>query len=463
MNYFYTVIIILCLAGSVNSKNVTPITKDQFAYGFYLDLQGKGAIYSFMLKKEVYEKITKQDLQDIRIFNGNGKVVPFSVQIKNSTENKIEKKLPFFPLYKNNKDNEIEGLTIKVKKDAKGTIIGIKTTDNIDKISEKTYAYLVDSSMLKSAPEKLCFSWQSTKKNFATTVRIDHSNDLANWQVLVKKASLAELDYNNHKFRIYTILLPKSKKKYMRLSWPAGQKEMLLTEVKAIHSTKSSKIKRVWTSVKAKSVISNNKVIFNFDTKAFFPVDAFQIKFNEKNNLLRAVIKTRSNEKSNWIKRFQGLFYNLYIDEITLKNDIVTFNKTTDRFWRIEIDQEGKSMPDDIDAFDFLLGFLPHEILFVARGRPPFLLAYGSSRICKNNLLKTSENMFTRILGTGDDNQLIKKAVILDHVILGGEKMLKPPAPSLPWKVWILWGVLITGVGIIACMVRNLYRQMNAK
>ncbi len=43
---------------------------------------------------------------------------------------------------------------------------------------------------------------------------------------------------------------------------------------------------------------------------------------------------------------------------------------------------------------------------------------------------------------------------------LGGETALRSPAPPWPWKIWLLWGMLLLGTGLLGAMAWRLYRQM---
>ena len=65
-------------------------------------MDGKGAIYSVELPEDVYKTVTRNDLGDIRVFNGAGEVVPHTIRASRK-EDVIRDEwqpLPYFPLYR---------------------------------------------------------------------------------------------------------------------------------------------------------------------------------------------------------------------------------------------------------------------------------------------------------------------------------------------------------------------------
>jgi hypothetical protein len=55
---------------------------------------------------------------------------------------------------------------------------------------------------------------------------------------------------------------------------------------------------------------------------------------------------------------------------------------------------------------------------------------------------------------------LVSPARASEVFTLGGPGRLDPPPPPVPWRTWILWGVLCAGVVLLVWMVWRLARQM---
>lgn len=129
---------------------------------------------------------------------------------------------------------------------------------------------------------------------------------------------------------------------------------------------------------------------------------------------------------------------------------------TTDRYWRIQVEGSSGGLGAGIPQLE--VGWLPHRLVFVARGPGPFRLAFGSSREGLCNLRDDA------LLATLQDRQQGKirpaSATAGPVETLGGAAALRPRIAPATWKRWLLWGALILGVGMLAGMAYRLYRQM---
>jgi hypothetical protein len=108
------------------------------------------------------------------------------------------------------------------------------------------------------------------------------------------------------------------------------------------------------------------------------------------------------------------------------------------------------------------LGGNPSELLFVARGAPPFLLAFGSAKL-EQQEGKGESGMILHALDTAPKNQVVGQARLGKRVDLGGDKALQSLPPPPPWEKWLLWAILILGVGLLAGMARSLVKEMNTR
>ena len=84
--------------------SVWAISQEDFAYGYSLEVDGDGAIYSLYLNEDIYKGITQSDRADLRIFNSQGIAVPHYIRRNEQYTRKRETvenaEPPFFPLYK---------------------------------------------------------------------------------------------------------------------------------------------------------------------------------------------------------------------------------------------------------------------------------------------------------------------------------------------------------------------------
>jgi hypothetical protein len=196
---------------------------------------------------------------------------------------------------------------------------------------------------------------------------------------------------------------------------------------------------------------------FEYDSGAHLPADRLRLRFAEKNTLLSVALFSRNDPQSPWRYLQKGIFYDLEFTHTTLLQDTLTLKQTSDRYWRLEIAKETLGDPQTIPTV--ALGWLPHELLFVARGQGPFMLAYGSARLDEKERADTVANPLAQIMAT-DKHLDLKEATLQPKTTLGGPDLLTPAPPPLPWRKWLLWGVLLLGVGFIARMAYSLVKSM---
>lgn len=454
-----------------------------FAFGFDLDADGSSGIYKVVLPEEVYRYATRKDLGDLRIFNSSNEIVPHSLQrrtiIKTETEASVV--LPIFPIYATRFEGS--GYSMDIQTDAHGTIVNI----NDGKVEKKNrvQAYIVDATKLKHVPDTFVLAWSGdTGLSFTTNVSVSCSNDLNNWSVLVPSTSLAKLTYNNHRLGNYTIELPQKKAKYYKLTWPAGSKGIYLDSLTAELNISKDSRNITWKELDV-NYTQKDPVIYEYDAGANLPVEKINVVLPYKNVLFDAVIKSRTDISETWRVRYKGLVYNMEVDGQLLSNEEINISLSTDRYWSLETSSiEGKLELQP----KLQLGWIPHELYFVAQGSAPFKLAYGGSDVPPppvstniffekinaeqdKDIRETGNVVFygREGVGKGSSTQFsqgymknsvsVKSVNVTNRVELGGEKMLKPKV-IVPWKKWVLWSLLVVGVCLLAWMAFNLSKQM---
>jgi Protein of unknown function (DUF3999) len=134
------------------------------------------------------------------------------------------------------------------------------------------------------------------------------------------------------------------------------------------------------------------------------------------------------------------------------------------RWMMLRIDQRGGGMGSHLPTLS--AAWVPHQLVFAARGAPPFTLAYGNNA-AKSNALPIE----SLIPGYRDDaGATVRAAKISGNVTvnvqaaaaqgqkdLGGAVRLEQ---QVDWKRWSLWGVLGLGVLLLGGMAWRLIKQL---
>lgn len=446
----------LCITLLLVSQLTHAVSESDFAYGYTLEVDGDGAIYSLTLPEAVYHGLTRADRGDLRVFNSRGIVVPHHIRRAEQQTKQAQPdiSLPIFPLYKDDASHQMSnGQQVHIVTNDKGAIIDINYGKVGSESARKISAYLIDSSQLMQAPNALEINWQADEGDFVASVQVEGSDDLTHWDTLVVRSTLSNLHYGDHTLIQRRIDLPLHKQKYLRLSW-LGDKPLLLASVMAQFPAMYQAQERRWTSFAVTGTDSKNHYYY-FDTHSVLPADRVNIDLPQPNTLVEVSLESAPYQQGPWHTRYRGLLYELKFEGNQLRTPDQAMSVTTNRYWRLQIlSGEGR-----LEGHPQLrLGWIPEQLYFIAQGEAPFTLAYGSARV------GPVETPLAQLLNQDkiqNAQQLIKPAQVGSRIELGNKSKLKPARPPADWRQILLWLVLISGVAALSYMALRLYKQMD--
>lgn len=461
MRYVLALVILLTSAKLLMAGDIAP---SDFAVGYNLEVDKEGAIYSVAIPEDVYRTVQSSDLRDVRIFNGAGEVVPHGIRNVETDPATLRDTwtVPFFPLFQEIKSGEQSEFSLQVSRDRAGTIVNIQSDPVKDTDDQKVSGYLLDLSSLKQAVSELEFQWEKNTYSSVFTVNIEQSSDLIHWTPLVKKATLVDLQFDGRQVESRTVQLPRQPQQYLKLTWQDSNGPLSLIKISGFSQIMEGRRNYRWLSLD-KGTISkkDNQLRIDFTTNYRLPVSRVQIQFPEKNSIAGLSIQSRSDLDTDWRTRCEQVFHDLTIEGTAVQNEPCSFQPIADPLWRIVVKQDGAGLQSGSKALALQLGWLPSELLFVGRGAPPYLLAFGSGKLAQEDK-KTEDAMLLDAIRVKSHDQAIGVAMLGEKVDLAGDLALKSPAESLPWKKLLLWAVLLSGVVLLAFMARSLIKEMKA-
>jgi hypothetical protein len=436
------------------------LTSRDFAYGYMLKAQEEGAVYSLQVPNEVYKTVRRADLGDIRIFNSAGEEVPHALRSIQPDDEKtrIAANVPFFPLYEavNGGDN----MSLSVRRDADGTIIDIDSNLDNEQVADRPIGYLFDLGKERLNVGHLEIFWQSDNKQSSSVVRVEDSSDLQYWSPLVYKATLVNLEYEGNEVVQRNIQMPHKPERYLKLLWEPGAGTFRVNKVTAFSNPLVSLQNLQWVSLNDGVKSSENGfTTIDYSSGYRLPVRSVRLRFAEPNSILKASVQSRSDDKSEWREQCKGVFYTLQVQGETLQSEPCSFSNSINSEWRLVVLDDGAGVSASSNNVMLDIGWGSDELLFMARGTQPFLLAYGSGKL-ENSQPGKQNDMVLSVIGQQQGQNLVKHATLGKRLELGGESALKTPPPATPWKTWLLWAVLVAGVLVMAMMVMNLVKNM---
>lgn len=441
-----------------------------FAYGSLLEVAGKQALYEATLPAAAYRGVARADLADVRVFNGAGEVVPYAWRPRRTTDTEPGESiaLTLFPL-KAETGASVDGLSIRVRRDASGqSSIHVTSKDARASTEKRTVGYLADLTGFDLALRAIELDWQPVPDGFAGKLRVDASDDLASWRTLVAAAPLVNLEVAGQRLEQKRIELPRQKVKYLRFSWVPQGAETSRPELRSVRGElveRTVEVGREWVNVQATKGEKPGEYLF--DLRGHYPADRVRLHLPETNTVVRVELFARERSDRPWRSVGRGVAYRLQRGDSEITSPELTVGVTNERYWLLRVDQRGGGLGAGSPKLE--AGWIPHRLVFAARGEPPFQLAYGN-RDAKP-AAHTIDTLIPGYRDTADPKIRAAKAGVeqtinvssaraLEQQELGGETRLKE---AIDWKRWSLWGVLILGVAILGAMAWRLARQLDAR
>ncbi len=438
-----------------------------FAYGLKIEASGSEALYDVSLPPAVYQGVTRRDLGDVRVFNGAGEVVPHAWRPRRTekADAGATAVLTLFPL-KAAAGATVDGLSISVRRSVGGAVSVDVKSSGAPAPAQQTVGYLIDLNAYDRALRAIELDWKAAE-GFSGKLRIDASDDLSNWRPLVSGAPLVSLEVGGQRLQQKRIELPQQKAKYLRLAWVNdGAKAAMqeLTSATGELAEKYIEAAREWAKFSAAKVEKAGEYVF--DAKGQFPIDRLRLDLPEPNTIAQVEVLVRDKAEQPWRSVARGVAYRLRQSGGEIVSPDIQVSALPDRWWMIRIDQRGGGLGSGMPTLN--AGWVPHQLVFAARGAPPFTLAYGNRGAQGGSLpieslipgYREDAGAAVRAAKTGTQPTVnVQTTSAQPQKELGGETRLQE---QIDWKRWSLWGVLGLGVLVLGAMAWRLVKQLGS-
>jgi hypothetical protein len=313
-------------------------------------------------------------------------------------------------------------------------------------------AWLIDVTGFEHPLHALDLDWRDDREGQTHVLNIDASDDLAAWTRVVRDAPVLKLEFGGRKLERKTVGLDGRPHRYLRLSWARGADPLQLTRVQTRAGESTVDPARAWKRV-APSREPAKAGEYLFDASGRFPVDQVKIDLPQDNTLAAVELYSRAAEEAEWRRVASLIAYRLHTDGQQVESPEVRLGIDRDRYWRLLADQKGGGLGRGDPALQ--LGWVPQKLVFVARGDPPFHLAFGNARAQPAAL-----EIASLVPGWGTPSELaIAEAQIGAAQVKAGAAAL---AARPNYRAWGLWTVLLLGVALLAWMAWRLAGQLKS-
>jgi hypothetical protein len=417
------------------------LSPQDFAFGLPVTPSKDAAVYRFALPLDVYRGTTREDLGDLRVFNAQGEAVPYSLMrsVPASQPQQAATALPLYPL-RGSARAVLDGVRISIDSPGSGAAVDLRQGGAAPAVLQ----YVLDGRGLKGTVAALQFNWPETAADYSGRVKIEASDDLDTWQTLVAAAPTANLHANGQALIENRVALTPTEAKFWRISWVGPPPRFELTSVLAepadnpVESAHEGlEVEGTWNPAEADADL--------FDLGAHLPVSRVNVILPEANTVTTVELSSRRTAAEPWHTVTQAGFYRLRTPEGEQHNAILDVSVNRDRYWRARIVRGGGLQT----PLRLRVEWIPNDVTFLARGLPPFLLAYGSGAVAG------AEADLSQVPADVE----IAAATVGSRQVLGGAGRLGPKAAPYPRARTVLWAALLLAVGLVGWLAARRFRD----
>jgi len=444
-------------ASAAFAANAADLRPGDFASTMPMEVTSADGLHVATLPFSFFAGSQRRDLGDVRVFNGVGETVPYSLLTPRTAEREKSAALParVFPLWAQ-PGAEASELSVRIDQSATGAITVIRGAEKSRK-QARLAGYLVDTSAIKKPMQAIAIEWANDAQGFAGRVDVASSDDLSRWNCCIASGSLIALQHEGQTLKLNRVELPRVTAKYLRLSWPASQTTPAFVEVWVEQVESVLDAPRTWHTVIAEAGTKAGEYAFKMN--AYAPIDRLRVSLPNPNTVATVKLLARSKDDDPWHMVAAPTVYRLTRSGQDFVSPDIEISPTPERSWLLRLDPRtsiGQGMPK------LTAGFIPRKIVFAARGAKPFELAYGNPKVASSSI-----PIATLVPEYHEDKPLEAASATLGEPrsqeirtgLLSRWLDLNPG----DWQKIALWSVLAAGVAILGWMAFRLGRTIHTK
>ena len=422
-----------------------------------LTLSGEGPWYRLEVPMALRLAAHFGDLRDVRVFNAEGEAQAYALTAgaAEQSETRTATAVKWFPLY-SDVDAPAGAPAIRVERTTSGTIVevGPEAVTRTDQHDQVLRGWLLDASAVDAPLNTLSLDWQSGKDGFQR-FSIEASDDLQNWSRW-DDGQVARLAFADERIEQRDISLPGQRARYLRLLWLAPQQAPQLTAAE-LSSTTHSRVPAPLSWSDALPSVAGKEGEYSVDLPVPLPLELLRVELSQANTLAPVSVSTRRDAKDSWQPLARGLLYRLPENGKEVIHDELQLPGQWVQHLRLQVDPRGGGLGKAAPIVR--IGVRATQLVFLARGDAPYVLALGNANGKANSL-----PLATLIPGY-DDQRLAKLGLAKagEAVASATPSATAAPAASVDWQRYGLWGVLLVGVALLIGMALSLLRSQNAK
>ncbi|CAB3780436.1 DUF3999 domain-containing protein [Paraburkholderia caffeinilytica] len=444
-----------CLAISSVWVSTAALAADRFAQRFALELESGAAYYSVTLPAAVYAASQRSDLGDVRVFNGAGEPVPYSLDTPRESARAPATLRPvhWFPLppAASGGAGAPLGVTIAADGSLRATAApparAEHNADLID-VGREARGEARGEARVEARVEALVIHVRDD--NYQGRVSVEASDDLRNWQP-AGEAQLLKVSYNGSTLSQDRIELNGMRARYLRLHWLDGAPyvESIDAQLRAAGagSEQRADTQRAWREGIVAHAGPKAGEYF-FETGGPYPVDRLRLNLPQPNTVAPAAVYSRTGLETAWREVSSATLFRLHNGTVEQSNPLLELMPDTDRQWRVVVDTRNGGLGSG--TLTVAAGWRPATLTFVARGAAPFTLAVGSAAAVSSAVSRAD-----LLMGA---SSVAAAARLGEELPAGQEADAQWSKDPDAMRRYMLWAALLLAVGSLGAIAWRLAR-----
>lgn len=415
-----------------------------------LTLSGEGPWYRLQLPMEAHLAARYADFRDLRVFNGAGERLAYSLipGAQRFAESQQRADLRLFPL-RGPVGRRDSVPTLRVQRGDDGSIIELNAGAEPSATAEVVRGWLLDASATDFPLQRLHLQWRAESEGFQR-FSIEASDDLDHWRPL-GEGQVAQLSFNGERIDKSEVELPPTRARYLRLLWLAPEQAVSLSAASVSGTRSSAEPAALVWSAALRGQAGEQGVTWALPLA--LPLERLRIEVEQANSLAPVVLHGRNDDAAPWTPLASSVLYRLPIDGHEVVQDQVELPQSPVSQLRLQVDSRGGGLGQGEPRLS--VAMRATELLFLARGNPPYRLALGrvdaqAGSLPVATLVPGFDSQRLESMGQATISGAIPDVEVAPAVV--------PAKAGVDWKRIGLWAVLLLGVGVLALMAVSLSR-----
>lgn len=412
-----------------------------------LEVPANAALLRLTLDADVYRATRRADLGDLRVFNAAGEALPMARLPRERTERTFTARIALTPLPAA-PGAGARATQVLVEERGDDTRVRVEVGNRASQVSAPT-RFVADTGSFPH-PVHAIEIQLAADGDFEGRLLVETSRDLAAWRNLAANEAVLAVGKGEARIARTRITLAGRAERYLRLSWLGAPPVPAPTEIELVHRQQPSSPQRQWLELTGTAAGGH----VDYLAPGLFPIDQLRLVPAAGNDVVAARVSSRPGVSVRWQFRARAVGYRLQGEDAVREGSPLALALTRDPLWRVSAER-----PQTAGAPARLqLGWVPEEIVFVARGVGPYVLAVGHPDRAPAWLSPQ-----TIVPGYGTASE----AALGVARIVGGSAVVEPVArPSSLWQPgrhWWLWGTLGLGVVVLGWMARGVWLELGRR